>query len=254
MKAQVILARAVGYNCAALIVNQVVVAEANSIPEIERLVVTAARQLSLALGVPLVECEVQVPDELDGKWVWSDLVMMLPPVQEQMAKHNFLVYCWQEGGVHQDTEHGPGDAWDELCFDTQAPMAGTPYLILAPIHETRDELDDAVRSKLLEDFKHWLNDRRMHDVSTVFHDTVAMVESYINLSPVVPSPEQLVEQVTMSLLGKQEDPAPGINWQCNREWRVNDVRQAVWRALEAGSILMRVPESSDCGGALQLEF
>lgn len=143
MQHQVILARAAGYVCAALIVNQIVIAEASSTPEIERLVVTAAHRLSAALNVPLVECEVEVPAAMDGNWVWSDLLDHLPPVKQLLDKHEFVVYCWNEGGVHPATQDGPGDAFDELCFDMQAPLAGTPYLLLAPIHEVRAERDEA---------------------------------------------------------------------------------------------------------------
>lgn len=135
MKPQLILART-DIGSAALFVNQVVVAEGTLSPEVDQLVVKAAHQLSVALGVPLLECQIEVPDELDGKWAWSDLLDKLPPVAEQLTKHSLVVYCWQEGGVYPDSERGPGDAWDELCFDTEPPQAGTPYFILAPVHES----------------------------------------------------------------------------------------------------------------------
>jgi hypothetical protein len=78
MQTQLILARTES-GCAALIVNQVVVAEANTTAAIDKLVTAAGRQLSEALQVPLVECQVEVPAELDGKWEWSDLLGLLPP-------------------------------------------------------------------------------------------------------------------------------------------------------------------------------
>jgi len=241
MKNQLILARAIGYNCAAVILNQVVVAEANSMPEIE--VIKAAKQLSNALRVPLMECEVEVPASMDGAWEWPDLLEKLPPVKEQLAKHPFLAYCWSEGGVHPDIQDGPGDAWDELCFDTQSPMAGTPYLIMAPVHESGFcVLDNAVHAKVLEDFKAWLNDRRTQDVSAVFHETVAKVASLINLRPAQQDAGTLVERVAMSVLGQPVDPSPGVNWQCGRRWCVNDVRAAVRGALEAA----RVIPPADC--------
>jgi hypothetical protein len=199
MKHQLILARAVGYRSAALIVNQVVVAEADSTAEIERLVVTAARQLSVATGEPLVECDVHVPEEMDGKWVWSDLVELLPPVQEQKSRHELVIYCWSEGGVHPATVDGPGDAWDELCFDTQAPVAGMPYIVLAPLHQVAARKDSV----------------------------------------------QLVEQVSMLILGKDVDLAPGINWHCDRAWRVNDVRQQVRVALEKVGVVPAAEERRD---------
>lgn len=137
MNTQLILARTDG-GCAALIVNQVVVAQANTTAEIDQLVTTAAHQLSKALRVPLVECQVDVPVEMDGTWDWPDLLGMLPPVKEQLAEQGLVVYCWEESGVHPDTELGPGDGWDELCFDTAPPLAGTPYQILVPLHEASD--------------------------------------------------------------------------------------------------------------------
>lgn len=72
-----VLARTDG-GCTALFVNEVVVAEANTTAVIDRLVVKAAQRLSFSLGVPLVECTINVPDELDGIWEWSDLYPMLP--------------------------------------------------------------------------------------------------------------------------------------------------------------------------------
>lgn len=77
MTHQLILARTTS-GCAALIVNQVVVAHADTTAEIDKLVTTAARQLSTALHVPLVECEVEPPEALDGKWEWQDLFGLLP--------------------------------------------------------------------------------------------------------------------------------------------------------------------------------
>lgn len=251
MTTQLILARTTGGR-AALFVNQAVVLEAKSTDEIDSLVASAAQKLSKALGVPLMACTVDAP--ADGNWVWSDLYENLPQVVTELEKQAFLVYCWEEGGIHPDTEQGPGDAWDDLCFDVQAPQPGTPYLILAPIHESRKDLEDAVSAKLLDDFKHWLNDWRQHDVSSVFHDIVARVEALINLSPVQPDADSLVEKVSMALLGKPKDPAPGINWQCGRQWHVDDVRTSVRRALEGANVIDPVEraESSGTGPALEI--
>lgn len=52
--------------------------------------------------------------------------------------------------------------------------------------------------------------------------------------------DQLVEQVTMSILGKQCDPSPGVNWHCNRSWRVDDVRAAVKGALDKACVTKAV--------------
>jgi hypothetical protein len=48
--------------------------------------------------------------------------------------------------------------------------------------------------------------------------------------------EQLVETVTMAILGKATDPAPGIDWVCARQWTVNSVRKRVRDALELAGI------------------
>jgi hypothetical protein len=135
MNTQLILVRT-DTGCLGVFVNQVLVVESTSLPFSDGLVINTARQLSTALRVPLVECEVVIPDEMDEIWSWSDLLAMLPPMVEQVAKKSLVVYCWQEGGVYPDTEQGPGDAWDELCFDTEPPKAGTPYYILVPAHES----------------------------------------------------------------------------------------------------------------------
>lgn len=42
---------------------------------------------------------------------------------------------------------------------------------------------------------------------------------------------QMVEKATMTLLGHDHDRSPHVNWQCNRSWRVNDVRKAMRRAM-----------------------
>lgn len=44
--------------------------------------------------------------------------------------------------------------------------------------------------------------------------------------------EKEIERVTMHILGKNKDPAPGIDWFCNRAWTVNEVRQLVREAIE----------------------
>jgi hypothetical protein len=135
MHTQLILARTTS-GCAALFVNQSVVAEANSTAEIDKLVDTAARKLAAALGVPLVECTVEAP--ADGNWVWSDLYAQLPPVAEHIGKAGLVVYGWREDWREPDTERGPGEYADEMCFDITPPKAGTPYLVLAPLYEVRE--------------------------------------------------------------------------------------------------------------------
>lgn len=44
--------------------------------------------------------------------------------------------------------------------------------------------------------------------------------------------DDMVERVTMRLLAHEKDPAPGIDWHCNRQWTVNKVRELMRAALE----------------------
>ena len=45
--------------------------------------------------------------------------------------------------------------------------------------------------------------------------------------------EAEVERATMALLEKDTDPSPGVDWICDRSWRVNAVRKLMRAALEA---------------------
>lgn len=45
--------------------------------------------------------------------------------------------------------------------------------------------------------------------------------------------DAMVERATMALLGKSHDTAPGIDWQCDRAWTVNKVRNLMRAALLA---------------------
>lgn len=44
---------------------------------------------------------------------------------------------------------------------------------------------------------------------------------------------EMGERATMTLLEKDKDPAPGVNWICDRSWHVNDVRTLMRAALTA---------------------
>lgn len=46
----------------------------------------------------------------------------------------------------------------------------------------------------------------------------------------------IVESVAMALLGKDCDPAPGVDWHCNRDWRVSQVREQVRLALTKAGV------------------
>ncbi len=43
--------------------------------------------------------------------------------------------------------------------------------------------------------------------------------------------EERTERATMRLLGKTSDPAPGVNWKCNRYWTVRRVRNLMREIL-----------------------
>lgn len=181
MSTSAILAHAKGYGCAALIVNQVVISEYVTTAEVGQ-VAAEAHKLCKALRVSLVECTVDVPEELDGKWQWVDLLPLLPPVARELERHPLVVYGWQEGGIHPDTPEGPGDAWDELYFDVNPPMPGTPFQLFVPVCESRPSAETSVRTHVIDEFKHWLNDRRALPVAEAFHDIVAKVGALTNLT------------------------------------------------------------------------
>jgi hypothetical protein len=64
-----------------------------------------------------------------------------------------------------------------------------------------------------------------------------MVEALYDAGCRLPeTPEQFearCERVAMRILGKTVDPAPGVDWTCNRNWSVCQVRDSVRVALEA---------------------
>lgn len=45
-----------------------------------------------------------------------------------------------------------------------------------------------------------------------------------------------VERATMRLLGKPQDPAPGTNWECNRYWKVQRVRNLMRKILQGDAL------------------
>lgn len=48
--------------------------------------------------------------------------------------------------------------------------------------------------------------------------------------------EERVERATMQLLGKPFDPAPGVNWECNRYWKVRRARNLMRKILQGDAI------------------
>ena len=234
VKAQLILAR--GYACTALFINQVVVAEANSTPEIDRLVVRAARQLSVALRVPLVECLVEVPDQMDGIWEWPDLLDKLAAGSGATHEARAPRLLLERGRCTSRHPRWPGRRLGRTV--PRHAVAGRRISSWRRFTSLGfGVLDKAVHAKVLEDFEAWLSNRRTQNVSAIFHETVAKAASLISLRPAQQDTQTLVEQVTMSVLGQRVDPSPGINWQCARQWRVKDVRAAVRGALEAARVI-----------------
>lgn len=44
--------------------------------------------------------------------------------------------------------------------------------------------------------------------------------------------DDMVERATMTILGHVQNGAPDVDWSCNRQWRVSDVRKRMRLALE----------------------
>lgn len=59
--------------------------------------------------------------------------------------------------------------------------------------------------------------------------------------------DQRVERATLTLLGKTEDPAPGVNWHCDRSWTVDKVR-ALMRIALGDLFEVAVPQRDDESG------
>ncbi|MEX3984163.1 hypothetical protein AB4Y45_34990 [Paraburkholderia sp. EG287A] len=189
MKAQLILAQA-GDRLALFVNAKLVLSYTDDdIEDAEQRILTSAQQLATALNSPL--CTVKLAPFAGDEQTWQERyeeVLAGALGVPKLTDHDDLViYMWDEGGVHPVTQDGSGDAYDDMAFDLSPPQAGTPFIVLVPLAESRMHAEAAVRASVLEDFKHWLNDRRGLDVSLVFHETVAKVETLINLSAAVPA-------------------------------------------------------------------
>lgn len=125
--------------CHVLFVNQEVVMEAMSTEEIDRLVETAARKLSTALGVPLVECTVEANP--DGNWVAADLYALIPRditmqlgTTSEVAVRHWDTYYWDEKGrIQRDPNTHKFEIDDKRSDNGQA------RLILTALDESRGE-------------------------------------------------------------------------------------------------------------------
>lgn len=148
MKSQLILAQA-GTDRLALFVNAKLVLSysMDEIEDAEQRIIASAHQLAAALHAPLSVAT--IPAFTAESQTWQErFEEVLAAVAGDASKsldeqHNMVVYAWQEGGIHPDTEDGPGDAFDEMCFDLSPPMPGTPYVVLVPLGESRAALADA---------------------------------------------------------------------------------------------------------------
>jgi hypothetical protein len=45
--------------------------------------------------------------------------------------------------------------------------------------------------------------------------------------------DAMCERITLRILGKDRDPSPGVDWHCNRSWKISKVRELVRAALES---------------------
>lgn len=89
MKHQVVLAHA-DSGCFALIINQIVVAESDLTKDSIKLVKGAARETSVALRVPLIECTFVIPEEIDGNWEWNEVLHLLLPALPGLAQSSLV--------------------------------------------------------------------------------------------------------------------------------------------------------------------
>lgn len=81
MKNQVVLVHA-DSGCCALIINHIVVAESDLAKDTIKIVTDAAFRTGTALRVPVLECSFVIPEEIDGKWTWNEVLHLLNlPIQ-----------------------------------------------------------------------------------------------------------------------------------------------------------------------------
>lgn len=82
-------------------------------------------------------------------------------------------------------------------------------------------------------------DPEVHEALKLFSEdstedsAVALVQSILGASRQAQEAEldARTERATMRLLGKESDPAPGVNWKCNRYWTVRRVRNLMREIL-----------------------
>jgi hypothetical protein len=251
MKAQLILAQA-GERLALFVNAKLVVSYSNEdelefseVPSLttEHRVRYTAEQLAEALQAPL--CKVTIPPFADMSLTWPerfDEALEAALGAPSPEHESVVVYAWEEGGVHPDTQDGPGDAWSEVCTDVNPPEAGTPFIVLVPLAQSRARAEDAVRASVLEDFKHWLNDRRDADVSSVFHETVAKVQSLINLTTDSPAGQPKSVDVRYWDAYTVTDLDAEAPWVNTHRFEIDDARDTSGQArlvlsnLEAGNL------------------
>jgi len=226
MQSRLIYASTLDGTHAALFINGAVVLTQSHADQKDCVSRTAER-IARALQVTLYSCVVTPPADWSGNWqeLHDDVDKRAPASPDE--QHDMVVYAWQEGGVHPDTEHGPGDAWADMCFDLDPPKPGTPYFVLVPFGESCADAEDVVRASVLNEFSHWLNDRRGLDVSATFHEIVAKVKTLIDLEPVSPvAQEQSIARAIDvrywdDYTGDALCPAPYVN---THQFEIDDQR------------------------------
>ncbi|MEX3984162.1 hypothetical protein AB4Y45_34985 [Paraburkholderia sp. EG287A] len=143
MKAKLILVHTTS-GCHVLFVNKEVVMEAVSTQEIDRLVDNAARKLSAALGVPLVECTVDA--DPDGNWVAADLYALIPTehkldggTKSEFAVRHWDTYFWDANGPipSDDNSH-------KLLLDDRRADSGMARLAISALDENKQDLLDVM--------------------------------------------------------------------------------------------------------------
>lgn len=73
--------------------------------------------------------------------IQKQVVMTLDQLQyfvrlavNKLSEQKPIAFMWAESGSDTDTHEGPGDAFENICFDTETPIGDTPYqeLFLGP--------------------------------------------------------------------------------------------------------------------------
>lgn len=96
---------------------------------------------------------------------------------------------------------------------------------------------------------------RMFSEDATEDNAVALVRTVMGATRVLQEAqlEERTERATMRLLGKTCDPAPGVNWKCNRYWTVRRVRNLMREILRGDVLGTQEPGPSRLGGGTSLD-